>query len=272
MASSPFERQVVDADTNEDRTSGSSRASETPRQYDPSPSFLDHDRPSMRLVELPAWLQSFASSVGEPSEPEAPAQPAPDPDQQPALELSGEPDATNAPGQPMTRSSSSRGVGENFISEDDLPEWLRSIAPEDPAESVAESLVFDQSAKGDNVSVPTVSRAWSTSKDARGVDEATSLFALVASQTPQAPIPAQDAERSGRDGSAQPGRGMDAGRVEGYGSARPPGAQPVIEMPRTSESSEAGSEIKPSLPIVPIAVAVILLIVLVGAALGLFIL
>lgn len=267
MASSPFERQVVDADTNEDRSSGSSRASETPRQYEPSPSFLDHDRPPTRLVELPAWLQSFASSVGEPSEPEVPDQTAPDPDRETALELSEELDAASAPPQPMSRSSSSRGVSENFISEDDLPEWLRSIASEDPAESAAESLVFDQMARGDNVSVPTVSRAWSTSKDARGVDEATSLFALVASQTPQAPVPAQEAGRGGRDESAQVGG--DAGRVEGYGSARPPGAQPVIEMPRTSESE---SEMKPSLPIVPIAVAVILLIVLVGAALGLFIL
>lgn len=272
MASSPFERQVVEADTSEDRSSGSSRASETPRQYEPSHSFLDHDRPSIRLVELPAWLQSFASSVGEPPEPDEPAQTASHLDHEPEPDLSDERELATAPPQPTFRSSSSKGVSENFISEDDLPEWLRSIASEDPAESVAESLVFDQAAGGDNVSVPTVSRAWSTSKDARGVDEATSLFALVASQTPQAPMPAQDAgmDRSGR-GAAAP-YGGDSERVEGYGSASPPGAKPVLDMPRTSVSTEASSDVKPSLPVVPILVAAILLVVLVGAALGLFIL
>lgn len=272
MASSPFERQVVEADTNEDRSTGSSRASDTPRQYEPSPSFLDHDRPSIRLVELPAWLQSFASAVGEPAEPEAPAEPADDMIQEPEIDFSDDAAGTEAQASLKLRSTSSKGVGENFISEDDLPEWLRSIAPEDTVDSAADSLIFDESAEGENVSVPTVSRAWSSSKDARGVDEATSLFALVASQASQAPIPAQGAGtgRAGRDSTAE--FGGDSRRVEGYGSARPPGAKAVIEMPRSSESSEAASAVKQSLPIVPIVVAAILLLVLVGSALGLFIL
>ena len=34
--------------------------------YDPGPSFLEFDRPTVRLAELPAWLQRFAASAGDP--------------------------------------------------------------------------------------------------------------------------------------------------------------------------------------------------------------
>ena len=273
MAASPFERQVVEGDATDERSPTSPNVADGPRQYPPSPSFLDRDRPAVRLVELPAWLQSFAASVGEPSESEFSAASQSSPTEQPVTTPDESPqDQPRAEARPSTRPPpKSSDVGTDFISEDDLPEWLRSIVPDDSAESTFDALAFDRGADGDQITVPNVTRAWSTSKDARGVDETISLFALVASQTPQTALPDQGAQSHGaaRATAAMSG----AGQVAGYGSDRPPGEVAAIKLPRPVEVADAGTEpVKGTFPILPIAVAAFLMLMVVGAAVVMFIL
>lgn len=270
MASSQFERQVVEGDASDDRSPSAPQMADGPQQFEPSASFLDHDRPQVRLVELPAWLQSFAASVGEPSEDEAPMELSDDDvADEPVTSSSEKTEPNIAPG-PKPAAQKLTGTGTDFISEDDLPEWLRSIVPEEPAESSFDSLMADRTADGEQITVPTITRAWSTSKDSRGVDEATTLFAMVASQTPQTAIP--DQTDGGASSTTLP-REQGRGQVAGYGTDRPPAEPSSIEMPTSmhdATGAEAGS--KTQFPVLPIAVAAILILILVGAAAVMFVL
>ena len=187
MTSSSFNRQTSPNEVADDRRSTAVQSGDGPQQFPPSPSFQENDRPAVRLVELPAWLQSFASSVGEP--PELETTPPPSTSTEYVVNSANDQKPTPAPSTSAKPASSTT----DFISEDDLPEWLRAIAPDDGPDTDVELTMPRDAGSGEPVAVPTISRAWSTSKDARGVDEATSLFALVASQTPQPAMPSTDA-------------------------------------------------------------------------------
>ncbi len=184
MTSSPFERQIAKGESSENGTTSQlTGMSSSPQQYEHGPSFLEHDTLAVRLVELPAWLQAFAASVGEPSELE-PAVPDIDSMAEAGHELpapgASVPAVEQAPRS--TQLAEAATLSSSFISEDDLPEWLRSIAPDGQDAGHSRS-GGGSAANEDHLSVPNISRAWSTSDDARGVDESTSLFALVASQS-----------------------------------------------------------------------------------------
>ncbi|CAN5627677.1 hypothetical protein BH23CHL2_BH23CHL2_26840 [soil metagenome] len=266
MASSPFERQVVESDATDERSSVASGTSDAPKQFEPSPSFLDYDRPNVRLVELPAWLQSFAASLGEPSESEISAKPVEeDPLGQPVDTSEDRPDPDTEV-EPTSQPSASPGVSSGFISEDDLPEWLRSIAPEESGQGSTESFTFERSGGNDQLAVPNVSRAWSTSKDARGPDESTTLFALVASQTPHTALPDGELESSMvQQGVAPSSRGGSA-NVERYGGDAPPGKGSIIDLSGTANAETAAPATKPRRPLMPIIIAAILLLMLIGTA------
>lgn len=265
MTSSQFERHVMDG-AGEDPTGSAPGEDEAPQQYEPTPSFVDGDKPEIRLAELPAWLQSFAATVGEPPEPEAVTRqpsPAPDePDEQSTVENvqdASESEPVEAP-TPGTGTQGSSGVGTDFISEDDLPEWLRSIAPEDKSEGVTEPASFEYSSEGERFAVPAVSRAWSMASEGRKTDDATSLFTLVATQTSQAALPSQPGRSSGSAG----------GIASSYGSNFPPGKRAALNLGRSDVASDQDAEEPSRFPVVPVVVAVILLLVLAGAAVGLF--
>lgn len=271
MAASSFERQVITGDATDDRTQARPDMADGPQQYEPTQSFLDHDRPAVRLVELPAWLQAFASSVGEPSESETPAAPESSPPEQPVSSSSS--NSKNVPpGEPKTtRQSSASSASSDFISEDDLPEWLRSIAPEEGAERSFNALTVDGDGDREPITVPNITRAWSTSKDARGVNESTSLFALVASQAPQTALPDQplDGVLDEGVGSSRP---PSAGQFSGYGAGASPAESLSLEMPESVPSENTDVEVSRKFPILPVVAAAILLLVLIGAAAIMFVL
>jgi hypothetical protein len=271
VAASPFERQVVESDAADERSPSMPKLAEGPQQYPPSPSFLENDRPKVRLVELPAWLQSFASSVGEPSEFDATATP-----DAISPELAAGPSDHDDQGEAKLQKKSSRprssNVGADFISEDDLPEWLRAIAPDESAENSMEVFVLDRGEEeGEQITVPNITRAWSTSKDSRGVDETTSLFALVASQTPHTALPDQGSTSAAQHARARSAAGS-ADQVATYGSDRPPGGQSSIEMPSPTKQETAADEKQFSIPILPVVVGGIIFLMLLIVAAYFFIL
>ncbi|MEZ4521033.1 MAG: hypothetical protein R3A46_05245 [Thermomicrobiales bacterium] len=162
----------------------------------------------------------------------------------------------------------SRGVSSDFISEDDLPEWLRSIAPEDSSDVSADTLL-DRSDEGEHLPVPNVARAWSTSKDSRGVDEATSLFALVASQTPQHALP--DSESSSQTSQRSThAKVASSGVVEQYGTSRPPGEEPAASDAAAEATADSAGAKRSGPPMLLIIVGLILILVLVGSAAAVF--
>ena len=274
MASSQFERQVIDGDAHADETPATAAAEGGPQQFPPSPSFQDHDRPRVRLVELPAWLQAFAASVGEPED----VEPSGTADQNQMERLVSSPPGGERPkseSEHQPSMSPPDPASSSFISEDDLPEWLRAISPEDGGGDSGNSLIGGPAAESEaidgEITVPTVSRAWSNSKDSRGTDEATSLFAQVASQAPHAPLPnyEKSAEPSAPDLDGQPGRPPDP--VDMTGEQRVGGAaMPELVMPST-ETAETGTR-KLALARLPMAIALVLLLIIFIAAAYLFVL
>lgn len=180
---------------------------------DPGPSFLEYDRPTVRLAELPAWLQRFAASAGDPEDesleadeinesenitqlPTASIEPSTDND----AEVSGidlpswlddEESETSEPAvEPVLPDMTSLsdepapGTPQFMLSEDDLPDWLRSISPNESGDEGAAAVASTQSmAVAGLASVPSVARAWVTRDDMDALSEGGSLFALVASQS-----------------------------------------------------------------------------------------
>jgi hypothetical protein len=275
VSSSAFERQVIDSGSSDSRpTHSPNRAPDGPQQYTPSASFLDHDRPSSRLVELPAWLQSFAASVGEPDTSGAPGVEVVD---LPEATVGTDKTFTQPAEEPASRerqAAPGAGLATSFISEDDLPEWLRAIAPHDAGDGESELFQFGGGSSDAPASVPSVTRAWSTSKDARGVDEATSLFALVASQGPQTAIPSAHGAR--QQAQRIPSRAETAradneqGVVDSYGSSVPPGFEQRLPQLDVERAPAAAQEVKGAFPLLPVLVAGVLLIILLLVAAVMF--
>lgn len=234
--------------------------------YDPGPSFLEHDRPTVRLAELPAWLQRFAASAGDPDdesqeaaeitqsenitqlptatlettnessmveeEAESPVIDLPSwlddsesEDPQPAVE-------PVIPEMPATVDEPVPGTPQFMISEDDLPDWLRTISPDDGDEGSASMASTESMAVAGLASVPSVARAWVTRDDMDALSEGGSLFALVASQssttqTQVATAPQPEPETRGR-------RGRTGDRV------------PVVEPTATAVAETPAEQVAPS--------------------------
>lgn len=242
------------------------------RRYDPGPSFVENDRPSVRLAELPAWLQTFASSVGDPAEDEPGSQPEPEaasvveqPDvEQGATETSSLPDwlqddepapAPAAPPEPQESAPSF------MITEDDLPEWLRSIPGEATAEPAArpDPSNSEQEAPSTNgvLEVPPISHAWITAAAQRGLGDGGSVFALVASQIE--PVAAGYTAARGLD-TAQ----THTGAAEGgdYSKLRSDGeaASPV----KTADSEPGSGSRRLRIALLVLLLLVIVVLILVG--------
>lgn len=270
MSSSQYGRQAPEVDTAKDGTSTETLDMNTDNgQFHPGPSFLDYDRPDVRMVQLPAWLQTFAATVGEPGE----EWPEPDADATKSLR-EDEPPASARPGDEVEDRLSSwldedeaeapngatpangSAVDPAFmISEDDLPEWLRSIAPGEGGDALGGA------AEGGSggIRIPAVSRAWVPETDqAAPADESASVFALLASQGPQAALPGageHDVERDQFHALEQAGPAL----------ANVPGQKPGARGDRSRTGSAADGDASPGqasrlLPI--LAGAALLLLVL----------
>lgn len=193
------------------------------RRYDPGPSFVENDRPSVRLQELPAWLQTFASSVGEPEEDEVPPadEPSPVAETEQAADTGRvggsdmlpdwlqEDDSAKAEAQSTPPPEPQDSAPSFMISEDDLPDWLRSIPGE---ASAAPTPIPSPTAPANEapslngtIEVPRISRAWVNATTERELSDGGSVFALVASQIE--PVAAGYTAARGLEGSATPTHG-----------------------------------------------------------------
>lgn len=180
--------------------------------YDPGPSFADDERPAERLSQLPAWLQTFAATVGNPAEDDPADLPAGPPGGSDAVTATAAVALTQAAmapdlptwladGRPTSTSDSSSEhadivalEGAALISEDDLPEWLRAIAPVDSDDD--NGLVTFGGAGGAPagarlaLSVPSVGRAWMFGNDRPALSEGATVFALMAREAVATTLPA----------------------------------------------------------------------------------
>lgn len=203
--------------------------------FEPGPSFTDNEAPTDRLAEMPAWLQTFVASQDAPDEA---LRESPEPVQETVTPFRlVEPDST-LPEWLRAEPAHSAAVTElatlddfdnfeepaengtdTFISEDDLPDWLRAFshetrdAPEpilaSPARAAAQSSVTTNATL---VRVPPIENVWLSSDQRQALGPGRTLFALLASNAGTATFaedngtnPAADADsgfRSERDASA----------------------------------------------------------------------
>lgn len=185
--------------------------------FDPGPSFVENDRPVERLVEMPAWLQTFASQEStrdESDELEAGV------DDQPAVAQPIEPQDSHSedvvlpdwlkddrsPDDSVENDQPEyESMGEflasfddptdsdtgSFISEDDLPDWLKAFSDESAAPPVARTTQVDPTVSSSSagvakpstapVRVPPVENVWWSSSDRQALGAGGTLFALLAS-------------------------------------------------------------------------------------------
>lgn len=187
--------------------------------HEPGPSFVPDDVPTERLAQMPAWLQTFAAQEMpdyEDVEPEVEL-PLDTFDQEPepfnaAVELPSDdiilPDWLQDDGpavdvvapvmdddedillDDVAATPFLNGIGEpvstdpdTFISEDDLPDWLRAFSEESAPES-AQVAVPDVAAatvtEAVNVRVPPVESVWLSDTERRALGPGGTLFALLA--------------------------------------------------------------------------------------------
>jgi hypothetical protein len=87
---------------------------------------------------------------------------------------------------PVEDAGSEAGVG--FFSDDDLPEWLRSLSPAAaPSGATVDPIDVVMRPASSSLTIPSVSRVWVTPHDAAPVPASTALFASVASALDERP-------------------------------------------------------------------------------------
>ena len=181
------------------------------KTYEPGPSFVDDDQPDERLIEMPAWLQSFAAQEGHAGEDLAAEESAPSdlPETEPAHEQVDEPESSlpdwlrsdaaeevtdfdvpqdsPAPELPASFVDDTSNP-DGFISEDDLPDWLRAFSDDSPvAAASAPPVASIASAHGATsegaavVRVPPVENIWLSANEKQSLGPGGTLFALLAS-------------------------------------------------------------------------------------------
>jgi hypothetical protein len=257
VSSARFDNIPQDGSTEYMTANGVVDAADTPLEaigglYDPGPSFSEDERPAARLSLMPAWLQTFAATTGEPEDgpavtppaaiemPAAPVLTAPVPEE-PVTELpSWLAEERPAPsGDSAADAAQLAAAAATLISEDDLPEWLRAISPADDQDAL---VTFGTEAAAAHaarpvLAVPSIGRAWTTAHDRPALSEGASMFALMARESVATalPAPASDYSSSSEDLS-------DAGPHEPDPLAPPAeslatpvraaGAAPAAEQPR----------------------------------------
>lgn len=175
--------------------------------YEPGPSFVENERPTDRLTEMPGWLQSFAASErGSDNVPDAELEAVPGASSQDAPQAPlVEPDDTlpewlrtePAHVEPEPPAEALGGfddfqqpIGEgpdSFISEDDLPDWLRAFSHEStgrPLPGVSSSIcaaTTDIHTSATAIRVPPVENVWLSAYDRQVLGPGRTLFALLAS-------------------------------------------------------------------------------------------
>jgi hypothetical protein len=177
------------------------------RLYDPGPSFSEDERPVERLSLMPAWLQTFAASVGEPEDDAAGAPlPAVETVAAPVSTVPAPEDAVAelptwlAEERPAPDGDAGAApalvtpVAAALISEDDLPEWLRAIAPADVDEGVASGGGVTAITGGPRsvLAAPSVGRAWLQGHDLPALSEGATVFALMARESIATALPAPE--------------------------------------------------------------------------------
>lgn len=180
--------------------------------YEPGPSFVENDVPSERLTDMPAWLQAFAAQELERAE-QAQAEAASEPDEvaefsEPTSQSAGDtmlPDwlRDDSVGGADASTSFDSGFGgfedftgtsvtttDSFISEDDLPDWLRAFSDEAASAPVARTSPAETMPAPRSVStpaaivrVPPVENVWLSTYERQALGPGPSLFALLASNT-----------------------------------------------------------------------------------------
>lgn len=157
--------------------------------YLAGPSFVALDEQELDFSGMPGWLQSFGESVAAsaimPNGAVGDTQAGVDLDGQPALpSWLEEPrqSPAGAPGLASLGSDALRFDSDSiFISEDDLPEWLRSIGDEPTGDDVVLGVVSSTTSNGAFV-IPPVSRAWVTTHQMVALAPGETLFALIAGE------------------------------------------------------------------------------------------
>jgi hypothetical protein len=176
--------------------------------FEPGPSFVENERPTAHLTEMPAWLQTFAASEDTADDTSNGSQePAREPAAEPfASTLLVEPDAT-LPDWLRAEPSQPKPVGQvetlddfdsfeepdqhnaaSFISEDDLPDWLRAFS-QDTSEAPAHTTMSSTRASTHSsaststtlVRVPPTENVWLSTYERQALGPGRTLFALLAS-------------------------------------------------------------------------------------------
>jgi hypothetical protein len=178
---------------------GTAGATDT-THFEPGPSFVDLPEQDLDVAGIPGWLHSFGEAVATASAgghahatvvAEAPSAERSDPAlpawlEEPRPMPGGAPAPASLLNDVLSAEDSS-----SFISEDDLPEWLRSIGGESLA---TEGLLTGSPVTSDNgvLSVPAVSLAWIASHQMVALASGETLFARIAGEE----LPAVSANHS----------------------------------------------------------------------------
>lgn len=228
--------------------------------FEPGPSFVEDDRPAERLTDMPAWLQTFAAqettrdeAAAEPGEPEqttgeAHADVAAHNDESGDISLpdwlqdSGAAD-DDSPLVPEEQHAmhdfltSFDDPGEHeassFISEDDLPDWLRAFSDDSSPSAPSASMSRETSSPGSPVSVvrpstapvrvPPVENVWLSANERQALGPGGTLFALLASNANGALTHATASAGGGTTGEGTSGSGGGArGALSRSGSSSGP--------------------------------------------------
>jgi hypothetical protein len=238
--------------------------------HDPGPSFVEDERPTDRLTELPAWLQTFAAqesaraaNVDEDEPPlvdnETSTQPieesAPviatadsslpdwlrsDPDHHDEKIFmpisSNSDDAFDSPELSDTNS---------FLSDEDLPAWLRAFSQDAadsspvPSRGPSEATAgFAPATSMTAVRVPPVENVWLSAYERQSLGPGATLFALLASNPGSEPAMQQEAYYP--DAIAREPR-SDAQRNSAGSEAVPAGAIAERESPHEAVEPQRNS-------------------------------
>ncbi len=248
--------------------------------FETGPSFVENERPADRLAEMPAWLQTFAATVDVTDEPAEGAQsqdagdvaiPVPADEHAnpvPALPdwLRAEPFHTEqvTPVHAFSDFESFVDPGEHvtdsFISEDDLPDWLRAFSNEataTPGSSVSTASGLTQHSATPTSStltrVPPVENVWLSAQDRQVLGPGRTLFALLASNGGTATYDIATATHE-----------IDDAQVANTRGAAREGAQAAVTTAATPTSGTAAeiAETKPGNPLRLLLLALLVVVLL----------
>lgn len=231
--------------------------------YEPGPSFVENERPTDRLTEMPAWLQTFAAAEApaddtlddttsvspEPAhEPPAPTRLV-EPDSTLPEWLRADPSQPEPVAQVATLESfdsfdePDENAAASFISEDDLPDWLRAFSQDTsvaPAHTTMDSnrSVANNSAPTSTtlVRVPPTENVWLSTYEHQAIGPGRTLFALLASNGGAATfVDAKGATGAEHSGSVQSNDATNRQIAAGAEQRSEAGsATDTVEKPRNS--------------------------------------